>query len=65
MLVESNARVMLGRGKGGLKELFLLAGFVEPGESIEEAVKREVFEESGVRAHGVSCGQSALAVSAS
>lgn len=27
----------------------LLAGFVEPGESLEEAVIREVFEESGVR----------------
>lgn len=27
----------------------LLAGFVEPGESLEQAVQREVFEESGVR----------------
>jgi NAD+ diphosphatase len=27
----------------------LLAGFVEPGETIEAAVRREVFEESGVR----------------
>jgi NAD+ diphosphatase len=26
-----------------------LAGFVEPGESIEQAVRREVFEESGIR----------------
>ncbi|MEO9189658.1 MAG: NAD(+) diphosphatase [Acetobacteraceae bacterium] len=26
-----------------------LAGFLEPGESLEEAVRREVFEESGVR----------------
>jgi NAD+ diphosphatase len=26
-----------------------LAGFVEPGESLEEAVRREVFEESGIR----------------
>ncbi len=26
-----------------------LAGFVEPGESLEDAVRREVFEESGVR----------------
>ena len=26
-----------------------LAGFVEPGESIEQAVRREVFEETGVR----------------
>ncbi len=31
-----------------------LAGFVEPGESLEEAVAREVFEESGVRVDRVS-----------
>jgi NAD+ diphosphatase len=30
-----------------------LAGFVEPGESLEEAVAREVFEESGIRVGGV------------
>jgi NAD+ diphosphatase len=27
----------------------LLAGFVEPGESLEQAVQREIFEESGVK----------------
>ncbi|MDH6141715.1 NAD+ diphosphatase [Kitasatospora sp. GP30] len=31
-----------------------LAGFVEPGESIEQAVAREVFEEAGVRVGEVS-----------
>jgi len=30
-----------------------LAGFVEPGESVEEAVAREVFEEAGVRVGAV------------
>ena len=29
-----------------------LAGFVEPGESLEETVRREVFEEAGVRVKG-------------
>lgn len=31
-----------------------LAGFVEPGESLEEAVMRELWEEAGVRAHSVT-----------
>jgi NAD+ diphosphatase len=31
-----------------------LAGFVEPGESLEEAVARELWEEAGVRAHSVT-----------
>ena len=31
----------------------LLAGFMEPGESIEAAVRREVFEEAGVRVGAV------------
>ena len=32
----------------------LLAGFVEPGETIEAAVRREVFEESGIEVGRVS-----------
>ncbi len=31
----------------------VLAGFVEPGETIEEAVKREVFEESNIRVDNI------------
>jgi NAD+ diphosphatase len=31
----------------------ILAGFVEPGESLEEAVAREVWEETGVRVRDV------------
>lgn len=55
MLVEYDGRLMLGRGKGWPEGRFsALAGFVEPGESIEEAVAREVFEESGVRVYDVS-----------
>ncbi|MDT7545980.1 MAG: diphosphatase [Actinomycetota bacterium] len=32
-----------------------LAGFVEPGESAEQAVVREVFEETGLRVRDVTC----------
>lgn len=49
MLVEHDGRLLLGRGKGWPEGRFsALAGFVEPGESLEEAVAREVLEESGV-----------------
>ncbi|MGB3165647.1 MAG: NAD(+) diphosphatase [Alteraurantiacibacter sp.] len=49
MLVEHNGDVLLGRGKGWPEGQYsALAGFVEPGESLEEAVAREVLEESGV-----------------
>lgn len=55
MLVEHEGRLMLGRGKGWPEGRFsALAGFVEPGESIEEGVVREVFEESGVRVRDVT-----------
>jgi NAD+ diphosphatase len=55
MLVEYEGRLMLGRGLGWPEGRFsALAGFVEPGESIEEAVAREVFEESGVRVRDVT-----------
>lgn len=32
-----------------LTQYSCLAGFVEPGESLEDAVRREVMEEAGVR----------------
>ncbi|KAF7558695.1 hypothetical protein G7046_g5466 [Stylonectria norvegica] len=43
-------RILLGRQKRWPPHWYsTLAGFLEPGESIEEAVRREVWEESGVR----------------
>ncbi len=55
MLVEHEGRLMLGRGLGWPEGRFsALAGFVEPGESIEEGVAREVLEESGVCVRDVS-----------
>ena len=50
MLVHDGDRCLLGRQKiwpPGMHST--LAGFVEPGESLEDAVAREVFEEAGVR----------------
>jgi NAD+ diphosphatase len=49
-LITRGNRVLLGRSPGWPEGMFsLLAGFVEPGETVEAAVRREVFEESGVR----------------
>jgi len=50
VLVTHGNACMLGRnGNWPAKRFSTLAGFVEPGESLEDAVVREVFEESGVR----------------
>lgn len=50
MLVTSGNRVLLGRSPGWPEGMYsLLAGFIEPGETMEAAVRREVFEETGVR----------------
>lgn len=50
MLVTHGNSVLLGRNANWPERMFsLLAGFIEPGEPIEAAVRREVFEEAGVR----------------
>jgi NAD+ diphosphatase len=50
MAITSGDRLLLGRGSTWPERMFsLLAGFVEPGEMIETAVRREVFEETAVR----------------
>ncbi len=55
MLVEHEDKLLLGRQPRFPPRIFsALAGFVEPGESIEEAVAREVFEEAGVRVRDVT-----------
>jgi len=54
MLVEHQGNLLLGRqSRFPAGSYSALAGFVEPGESIEEAVLREVMEEAGVRARDV------------
>ena len=50
MLTVRGERCLLGRGRHFPEGMFsALAGFVEPGETVESAVRRETEEESGVR----------------
>ena len=54
MLVIREDRCLLGRQAVWPKGMFsALAGFLEPGESIEEACAREIWEEAGLRTHRV------------
>lgn len=59
MLPVRGERILLGRGAvfpAGFYSAF--AGFVEPGESIEEAVARELFEEAGIGVRNIRFGAS-------
>jgi NAD+ diphosphatase len=50
MLVHDGERALLGRQASWPAGVYsTLAGFVEPGEGLEDAVAREVLEETGVR----------------
>ena len=50
MLALKGDHALVGRQPNFPKGFFsALAGFVEPGESLEEAVARELFEEAGIR----------------
>jgi NAD+ diphosphatase len=54
-VVDDDDRLLLGRHAGWPSGRFsTLAGFVEPGESLESSVRREVMEEVGVRVGEVS-----------
>ncbi|WP_108398158.1 NAD(+) diphosphatase [Devosia submarina] len=49
MAITRGDQLLLGRGPSWPQGMYsLLAGFVEPGETIESAVRREVVEESGI-----------------
>jgi NAD+ diphosphatase len=54
VLVENGGNLLLGRqARYPPRSYSALAGFIEPGESIEEGVAREMFEEAGVRVREV------------
>lgn len=49
MLILHRGRLLMGRSPGWPEDMYsLLAGFMEPGETIEAAVRREVAEETSV-----------------
>jgi len=49
VLVHNNERALLGRQEGWPDRQFsTIAGFVEPGESLEDAIRREVAEETNI-----------------
>ena len=50
--VSDGERLLLGRQRSWpARRYSVIAGFVEPGESLEQTVAREVLEENGVRVH--------------
>lgn len=49
VLVQRDDQVLLGRSNRFPSAFYsVLAGFVEPGETLEEAVEREIYEETGI-----------------
>ena len=58
-LVSNNDKVLLARSSRFPQKMYsTLAGFVEPGESLELALKREVFEEVGINVQKIEYFQS-------
>ncbi len=55
VLIERDDEILLARGRQFAPGRFgIVAGFVEPGESLEEAVQREIHEEVGLDVAGIT-----------
>jgi NAD+ diphosphatase len=48
VLIQDGERIFLGHKRGWGNRYSLIAGFVEPGETLEECVHREIKEETGL-----------------
>ncbi len=56
VLVHAGDRCVLARGRGFPEGMYsTIAGFLRPGESLEQAVAREIAEELGLRPQGRPC----------
>ncbi|MFL2800522.1 MAG: NAD(+) diphosphatase [Paracoccaceae bacterium] len=54
MLITKGNNILLGRSHGWPEKMYsCLAGFIEPGETIEAAAEREAMEESGIEIKNV------------
>jgi NAD+ diphosphatase len=54
VLIERDNKILLARSHRHPPDRFsVLAGFVEPGETLEEATAREIFEEVGIRVKNI------------
>ncbi|WP_201832969.1 NAD(+) diphosphatase [Microvirga zambiensis] len=54
MLITRGDKCLMGRQPRFAEKMYsCLAGFLEPGETIEDAVRRETFEEAGIRVGAV------------
>lgn len=54
VLVQRGDEILLARSRNFPDAFYsVLAGFVEPGETLEETVAREVYEESGIELHNI------------
>jgi NAD+ diphosphatase len=50
VLIRRNDEILLAKGRNFKRDFYgLVAGFVETGETLEEAVRREALEETGIR----------------